>query len=364
MGDFTRRLAVAMAARGARVSVLTGAAVGGPPGDPGVEVLAELPGWGPGLWLAARRWLARLRPDALDLQYQPAAYGLRAWVNLLPTYLRASGPESLLAVTFHDLRPPYLFPKAGPLRGLATRLLARSASLAIATNQEDLARLRGWRRQSPTVLIPIGANVEPPRGARRTARARAALGADGDTFLVGHFGFHNPTKGLDDLLRAFHLLLRRQPRARLAMIGERYGSADPTNLQYARRIDALVAELGLGECLRWTGYQEPPALSARLKALDVCVLPYTEGLSLRHGTFMAALAHGLPIVTTYGSAIGSVSLVPPRDPAALAERLAWLAEHPEERRRLAVAARRLAHRFSWDTIAGETLELFERARRR
>ena len=33
-------------------------------------------------------------------------------------------------------------------------------------------------------------------------------------------------------------------------------------------------------------------------AVDCAVLPYREGASLRHGSLMAALAHGLPIVST------------------------------------------------------------------
>ncbi len=39
-------------------------------------------------------------------------------------------------------------------------------------------------------------------------------------------------------------------------------------------------------------------VSANLLAADCAVLPYREGASLRHGSLMAALAHGLPIVST------------------------------------------------------------------
>ena len=39
-------------------------------------------------------------------------------------------------------------------------------------------------------------------------------------------------------------------------------------------------------------------MTANLLAADCAVLPYREGASLRHGSLMAALAHGLPIVST------------------------------------------------------------------
>ena len=62
------------------------------------------------------------------------------------------------------------------------------------------------------------------------------------------------------------------------------------------------------------------------------MLPYREGASLRHGSLMAALAHGLPIVSTQvpadvRSAQGlfpllrdgeSALLVPPEEPADMA----------------------------------------------
>ena len=41
--------------------------------------------------------------------------------------------------TFHDLRPPYLFPKAGPLRDYVTHRLARASDAVIGTNGSDVA---------------------------------------------------------------------------------------------------------------------------------------------------------------------------------------------------------------------------------
>lgn len=391
VGDFTRRLAGALARRGARVSVLTAACLAGrAPLDPDVDVIPALPGWGPAVLAATLHQVRRLRPDALDVQYQPAAFGLRGWPNLLPAYLRLRRAATRVGVTFHDLRPPYLLPKVGPLRTLATVGLAGTAHVAIATNAEDHARLARWRRGRPTAAVPIGPNVEPPGDDLPRPAVRQELGAQEGDFLVGHFGFLHPTKGVDDLLRAFALLRRRRPGARLAMLGDRFGSADPSTLAYACQVDALVAELGLAGVVRWTGYLAPTALTSRLQALDVCALPYRHGVSLRHGTLMAALAHGLPIVTTQpllrvgsprhsgerhaegrpwkergqGSPFPTLRdgeglrLVPAGDPAALAACLEELAQRPDERRSLAESALRLARRFAWDTIASETLRAF------
>jgi glycosyltransferase involved in cell wall biosynthesis len=81
---------------------------------------------------------------------------------------------------------------------------------------------------------------------------------------------------------------------------------------------------------------------------------------------MALLAHGLPIVTTTPwvpipelNDGENIRLVPPSDPAALADAIAALAADEALRTRLGEGARRLSRRFEWDGIARDTLALFE-----
>jgi glycosyltransferase involved in cell wall biosynthesis len=106
-------------------------------------------------------------------------------------------------------------------------------------------------------------------------------------------------------------------------------------------------------------------VSASLLATDICVLPYRDGVSFRRGSFVAALAHGLPIITTTPATHlpelihgDNVYLVPPAEPGALAEAVTVLRENPALRQRIAAGASRLAQHFRWDTIAQATAELF------
>src|SRR5438105_13054936 len=52
----------------------------------------------------------------VHVQYQAAAFGMTLPVHLLPRYFRRRAPGRKVFVTFHDLKVPYLFPKAGRLR--------------------------------------------------------------------------------------------------------------------------------------------------------------------------------------------------------------------------------------------------------
>ncbi|MGC9333112.1 MAG: glycosyltransferase family 4 protein, partial [Anaerolineae bacterium] len=297
-------------------------------------------------------------------------------INLFPRRLhlgqpRAQGiPRPLAAVTFHDLKVPYLFPKAGPLRSWVIKELARSSHLAITTNREDFERLRRALARPPA-LIPIGSNISPrlPQDYERDAW-RARLGVRPDDLLLCFFGFVNDRKGVDTLLLALDELVSRQHEGRetfLLMIGGQTGASDPTNVAYLATIQSLIAGLGLEDRVLWTGYVPAEEVTASFAAADLCVLPFRDGVSFLHGTLHAALAHGVPIVTTQPrldlpelSPGENIYLVPRQDPPALANAIRKLAGEPAWRQRLREGAKTLSEEFRWDKIAADTLALYRK----
>jgi glycosyltransferase involved in cell wall biosynthesis len=305
----------------------------------------------------------------VNIQYQTAAYGMRPTINLLPlTWRRRSAPA--VVTTFHDLRHPYLFPKAGRLRDWANALLVRGSDGLVFTNTEDRARARRLpgRRDIPEAMIPIGSNIDraPPPDYER-ARQRAALGAGPEDLLLAYFGLLNPSKGLEDLLLALAALRDAGLAARLIVVGGGAGSSDPANCAEARAFAERLRALDLEGAVLETGFLPPSLVSARLLAADLAVLPYRDGLSLRRGSLMAMLAHGLPLVST--RPIGEsplrdgeeVLLVPPADPPALAAAVRRLAADPTLRAQLGTAAGRRSREFAWDRIAAECLALYAKA---
>ena len=372
VGDFTQELSNELAALGHETHILTRTGCRSAELHPAYRVHPEIERWNWSLFARANRWIKANRLEIVNLQYQAAAYGMHPAVNLLPRCL-ASIP---LVVTFHDLNVPYLFPKAGRVRWWAVLTLAQHASGVIVTNQEDLAKLEGRGLRSRPTVIPIGSNISPapPAGYDRSSW-RESWGVQPQETLLSYFGFLNESKGGEDLVQALHLLglaARAEARAReirppvrLAMIGGRTGSSDPRNRAYAEQIDALIARLCLQDQVLRTGYIAAEQVSASLLATDICVLPYRDGVSFRRGSFMAALAHGLPIITTSPtihlpelSHGDNVYLVPPAEPGALAEAVTVLRDNPALRQRIAAGASRLAHHFRWDSIAQATADLF------
>jgi glycosyltransferase involved in cell wall biosynthesis len=402
VGDYTRRLGQALLARGHDVFVLTIAddrfqiidvTGSGPELQSAITNLQS--SWGWGAWRDVIAALARVRPEVLHIQYQTGAYGMRPAINLLPWRLRGLPARPAVAVTAHDLLLPYLFPKAGPLRRWVTRRLLADADALVVTNEDDFAQLaRDWglgtrdraserNSQSPT-LIPIGSNiaVAPPQGYDRTAW-RQRLGIAPSTTLIAYFGLISRTKGLDALLGA---LARLPESAHLLLIG---GAATaPEDRAFAAEVEHQIAAQSLADRVTFTGHCVAAEVSAHLLAADLAALPFTDGASFRRGSLLAALAHGLPTVTTsapndqrlttndqepafgpWSFVLGplmdgeNVLLVPPRDAGALARAIERLAADAALRARLAGGAKALAAQFSWDEIAARHEQLYRRLAR-
>ena len=365
IGDYTRTLGVALAKLGHGCLVLTIqggqllrydlAAAERPPAP-----IAPARGWGWASWPALRRALAELQPDVLHIQYQTGAFAMHPAINFLPWRLRAQRSRPHIAVTAHDLLPPYLFPKAGPARRWVTAALLAGADTLVLTNRADLAAAAGMAGR-PATRIPIGSNIDvaPPPDFERAAW-RARLGVASKQPLIAFFGLMSRSKGLDTLLDALPLL---PGDARLLVVG---GEATaPADRAYAASIQQAIAAAGLQQRVTITGHCAPADVSAHLLAADVVALPFTDGASFRRGSLLAALAHGRPVVPTQpatptpGLADGeNALLIPAGDAPALAIAIRRVLADAEMRVRLEANGQALAQQFSWEAIARQHETLY------
>ncbi len=361
VGAFTREVGRAMVRSGHEVSVFTREQVGNTQPD-SIMISPQVNGrWGWRTNSLIKRWAQQNKLEVLNIQFQTAAFDLHPSVHWLPS--QETRIPSI--VTFHDLRVPYLFPKAGRLRERIVRKLASTARGVIATDRADGAVLSEQWRIPHVCWIPIGSNVSTllPDGYNRAAYRRD-LGFHEDDLMISYFGFLNESKGALILIEALARLIQDHIPARLIMIGGRLGASDTTNIAYGDRVDNVISKHGLSEHIHWTGFVDDQAVSAAFFSSDVTALPYLDGVSLRRGTLMAALAHGRAIVTTTPSTIipeleGAIETVRPGDSNALAAGLKMLWQDEQRRRQLEIAAKNVASIFTWDSIASKTIEFFE-----
>lgn len=373
VGAFTQELAQAMAALGHEIHIITSkqARPDNVPRRPG-QVLEPVDLQFAHLHPRVRKWrwpalsevvdvTLRYELEIVNIQYQAAAYDMRsAAVNFLPWRLKHLAAT---AVTFHDLRVPYLFPKAGRLRQTAVHFMAKQANGVIVTNPEDFASLTPLLN-TPLRQIPIGSNIKTYTPNHiEIAEAREQLQVGPADCLLGYFGFLNESKGADTLIEA---LAQLPETTHLVFIGGQTGASDPDNNQsFLGQLQAQINGLGLAERVHWTGFVDDRRVSTFLHAADLMVMPYRDGVSLRRGTLMAALAHKRPLLSTipqtptpdlvHGE---NCWLVPANDPAALTEAVQTLIADSELRLKLGQGAGLVAGRFTWDHIAAQTLDFF------
>lgn len=179
---------------------------------------------------------------------------------------------------------------------------------------------------------------------------------DGGALFVGRI---LPHKGVDDLIRAL-------PEAmRLEVIGQPYD---------AKYVDDLK-KLCEGKRVTFRHDCDDAALVAAYRRATCVVLPSvyrsmygqeTRVPELLGQTLLEGMACGTPVISTDVASLPEVVedgvtgfVVPPNDPAALGEKLAWLRDHPERAAEMGRAARRrVLEKFTWREVVRRCLEIY------
>ncbi len=215
-------------------------------------------------------------------------------------------------------------------------------------------------------IVPSGVNVRRYRPVP-TRSARARLGLKQNEQIVGYVGRMVPRKGVETLIQGFARLVAERPAAPLRLLvvgGEHRDPREDASPELAR-LRGLAEQLDLGERIWFVGKRQPDELADYYGAADVMVsLPWYEPFGL---TPLEAQACGRAFI---GSAVGGITytvedgvtgfLVPPKDPKALARKLALLLEDDDLRRRVGRAGRRRVEReFTWARVAERTAALYE-----
>ncbi|WP_299832282.1 glycosyltransferase family 4 protein [uncultured Roseobacter sp.] len=132
-------------------------------------------------------------------------------------------------------------------------------------------------------------------------------------------------KGVRVLLDAFERARATRPDLALTLVGDGDDRA---------HLEQLAAPLG--EAVHFAGFQSQDGVAEALAKADILVLPsFAEGLPV---VLMEAFAAATPVICTQVAGVGELvedgvsgCLVPAGDVDSLADRIAYLADHPAER---------------------------------
>jgi glycosyltransferase involved in cell wall biosynthesis len=350
---YDHALCSALAQAGAQVELITSAfAYGAPPQPDGYSRRTLFYACARGAAGSPLRLASKLAEHPLDmLRYRRAALSADVvhfqWlaVQWLDRHLL---PRRPVVLTAHDLLPRE--PRLGQL--WAQRRLYDAVQAVVVHSEYgrralvdelgvDAAKVRVIHHGAFDYLLELAGELP------------AEL-ADPGSPVVLFFGLLRPYKGVDVLLDAWRRIGDAAGQAELWIVGR-------------PRMELAALRRLAGPTVRFVPrFVTDAELAACFRRADLVVLPYTETERLDFsGVLATSLAFAKPTVVSdvggFGelAQAGAARLVPPADADALGAVLAALLDDPDERARLAAAARAAAAGpYSWERAAQLTLALY------
>jgi colanic acid/amylovoran biosynthesis glycosyltransferase len=169
-------------------------------------------------------------------------------------------------------------------------------------------------------------------------------------------------KGIEYCIRAIAKLAPTHPNIEFNIIGDGPLKAD---------FEKLIAELDVSNLVKLLGWKQHQEIA---EILDNCHLFLAPSVTAADGnqdapvnTLKEAMAMGLPVISTYHGGIPELVedgvngfLVPERDANAIAQKLAYLIEHPELWKSMGTAGRhRVEEKYDMEKLNDELVEIYQ-----
>lgn len=253
-----------------------------------------------------------------------------------------------------------------PLREVLPRIVVALASEIVVVS--DSVRREVFLKQgieTPKVSVIHDAGPDPAvfHVGVDGASVRAELGVPEDGFLVVLVSKLVELKGHEVLIRAIPRVLDTFPQTRFAVVGPELGGEH--HRRYAERLRRLPAELDVGDAVSFMGYRDDvPQIMAAADVITHC--------STHPDPFPGVVLQGMSlgkavIATDLGGATEQIddgvsgALVPPGDPAALADVICSLLKDPDQRASLGRAAvRRVTSDFRSESFYRQLSHVYRR----
>lgn len=226
---------------------------------------------------------------AIHMEYPGDLYGKTFLASFIPCLVQKFNKKNKTNITcnvrLHE------FSRARFLRKLAILPILWFASAIYVPAQKDrnITGKFGGKKVKPTT---IGTNIK--------VVSNEFVSCDKKT--ISYFGSVYPGKGIEKMLRIWKCLKEQDINSiyRFKIIGD-VGTEETNHFaEYHQQVWKWIEQYGLKNDVEVTGYLSDEEVSEEIRNSSVGVLPYEDGLTLRRGSFLAYLAHGIPIVTALG----------------------------------------------------------------
>jgi glycosyltransferase involved in cell wall biosynthesis len=350
VADYTDQIARSLARRGHRVEVWApGLELDGGQRElePNLTLYALPDRFGAGsIKVLTRAFRADQSRATLLLQYVPQGFGLRG-LNL-PFLLWLTRYSGAFWVMFHEVVYPFERGQSLARHALAagTRVMlstvARRADRSFVSITRWTPYIERWGRTgNGATWAPVPSNL-PTSPTRAPGEVRRTLGIPDDQRVLAYFGMYSEAI-VAPLEAALDGLLGGHPERTLLLLGR-------NSREFAHKIG------GGGRRIIATGELDAATAADSLAASDLALFPFSDGVSGRRTSLMAAIALGVPVATTEGALSEplwresrAVFLSPAGDAGAFVANVRQALADPVERARRGAAGRALYEaQFSLD----------------
>jgi glycosyltransferase involved in cell wall biosynthesis len=298
--------------------------------------------------------------DIVSLQHEYGIFGGRAGGHILALLRELRMPVvTTLHTVLHD-------PDADQRRVLE-EITALSDRLVVMSErgEEFLEEVYGVAPEKIDLIphgIPDVPFVDP-------SFFKDHFGVEGKTVLLS-FGLLSPNKGIENVISALPAILEKHPNVVYIVLGATHpnvlrhdGEAYRLSLQW------LAQEQGVeGQVIFYNRFVTAEELNEFIGAADLYITPYLDVKQITSGTLAYTLGAGKAVVSTpywYAEEMlagGRGTLIPFRDPAALAEQINCLLDDDASRHAMRKKAYLHGRDMIWPQVARRYMASFERAR--
>jgi L-malate glycosyltransferase len=274
-----------------------------------------------------REIVKKLQPDIFHAHYASSFGFLASFVD---------HPRKVLSVWGNDI---IIFPTRNVInKSIILRSLTNVHNITATSEYLKRVLLAFKCALPPITIIPFGIDTSMFSYVERTSSKEIKIG------IAKHL---DPIYGVDNLIRAFQILLKKYNNIKLIIAGTGFKDAE-----YRR----LVNQLGISNKVDFSGYIEYARMPEFLASLDIAAMPSRSDTESFGVAALEASATGLPVVATNAGGIPEVVvdgvtgfMAEKENESQIAQYLERLIQDPDLRRRMGIAGRKMVEeRYRWE----------------
>ncbi|MCA9343044.1 glycosyltransferase family 4 protein [Candidatus Saccharibacteria bacterium] len=187
-------------------------------------------------------------------------------------------------------------------------------------------------------------NTSPPKKSHKP-----------DKFVL-YVGTAFPHKNLINLVKSFELVAEYNEGLNLVLVGKKE--------YHYEQLEKLVNKSKFSSRIIITGFVDDPVLAWYYKNAAAYVFPsLSEGFGLPG---LEAMAHGCPVVSSNATCLPEVygeaaHYFDPGDVADMAQKISEVLDDKKLRQKLVEKGHKQVNKYSWENMAKQTLEIYEKA---